>query len=70
MASQAASGVAVTGGTINGATIGATTPAAIKGTSVTGTSFAVGAAAGVDAVVVIPVVGTLTITKGIITGFA
>lgn len=33
-------------------------------------SYNVGATAGVDASVVIPVVGTLTISKGIVVGFA
>lgn len=38
IASQAASGVAITGGTINGASIGATTPASVRGSSLTSTS--------------------------------
>lgn len=67
LATQNANAVAITGGTINGATVGATTPATIKGTSITGTSYVVGAAAGVDASIVIPAVATITVTKGIIT---
>jgi hypothetical protein len=73
----------VTGETGSGALVFADTPTlvtpnigAATGTSVNlsgnarAASFNVGAAAGVDATVVIPVVGTLTISKGIVTGFA
>ena len=45
------------------------TSVAVSG-DVKGATFHVGAAAGVDASVVIPAVGTLTISKGLVTGFA
>ncbi len=68
LATQSAGAVAVTGGTINGTSIGASATSTVKGTTITGTSFVVGSAPGVDAVIVIPAVATITISKGIITG--
>lgn len=38
--------------------------------NVRGASYNVGATAGVDATIVIPTVGTVTVSKGIVTGFA